>query len=522
MSAPAVVEARTLLATGREADRTAARRALEGWLRENPHDDEAVDLEAQILHEVGESGRAERLLDEYLRYYPHSTLAASRLAWLYRMTGRGEEAVAELRALLARDPDCERAHRWILDWLLADRQYDTAALAGAEAVRRFPDAPWAHLAHGRALAHQGRGEAACAALKAAHDLAPADEEIARALAELFLDQNQSARAHQLLAPLAANPTAAHATRLRAAEAAFRTGLIPQALQTLDTTLRDCTDEEQASETIEILQRYMGLRGLDDLLFDRVANSTLSDAMALAFLEFNGNRTNRGNIAKLYGLIANQPLRYPRTMARFLSTYHDAPLVPGTTERWVRANRAIIDQCTHLWGGVGAWHAARGKWAEAAAHLADWPMRPDVRPWMIYLRGRALEAIGDMDSANEQYRAALRLPPDHSEPATRARLAYNLMADGMAGAGAIIAAECSPAGKALAGIEELVRLLAVETVVEARKIPLSDEREQFVRDALERLRQLARQDARSDAGAVVRDFQRRLPGLLRPMDGDDEA
>src|SRR5690606_17433728 len=98
----------------------------EAELRADPDRYETLDLEAQALVRAGEAELALRLLDEYLRVYPECGEAAARLAWVHWQTEKREEALAEVRAALARDPANHAARRFLLQWLLETRDWEGA------------------------------------------------------------------------------------------------------------------------------------------------------------------------------------------------------------------------------------------------------------------------------------------------------------------------------------------------------------------------------------------------------------
>lgn len=492
-----------------------ARELLERELRENPGNAEALDLEVELLVEAGDTGRARRLVEEYLRYYPGSSLASSRLAWLLWKGGQKEEALAEVRATLARDPGHRRSRQWFMEWAAGLDRHDLVIEFAEAGLRETPDDPGLLLPLAVSYGKSGRGKEGRELLGQLLENDRENIEAARIHAELCLEGNQVREALDRLSPFLSRPDCPPGLLLGGAEAAFRANLPAQALESIERLVcdRTITDETFLAEVYHCMDRQMGSAGAEKYALEKLRGQAASDAFALTFLEAVGGKANRGRIADIFSAIKDAPSTYPRAMARFLSTYHSAPSLPGAVERWVRTHQQEIEENATLWGGVGAWHFARGRWQEAAEHLIRWWGRPGVKPWMLLLLGRSYEAQGRLADANEQYRHALTMEPDHSEVAIRARLAFNLAMEGMAGAGRIIIGECTPAGKELATVEDLLRMYAVETFAEAAPLREPANLQAVFSDALGHMRSLAKKDPYSDGSVVIRPFRGRCERLV---------
>lgn len=492
-----------------------ARQLLERELRDNPSNAEALDLEVELLVEAGDTGRAHRLVEEYLRYYPHCSLASSRLGWVLWKKGKREEALAEARASLARDPSHRRTRKWFLEWAEALGRHDLIVEITEAALRDSPEDVSLKLPLARAYAKSQRVQEAREALEEVLGREPENAEAAGALAELHLGQNQTQPAMDVLSPFLARADCPPALLLKGGEAAFRANLPAQALELIERLVcgEDAGDETFMAEVYACMDQQMGTAGAERYALEKLRAQAASDSFALSFLEAVGGRGNRGRIADIFSAIKDVPLRYPRTMARFLSTYHSAPSLPGAVERWVRTHQGKIEENATLWGGVGAWHFSRGRWEAAAEHLIRWYGRPGVKPWMLLLLGRAYEAMGRPADANEQYRHALTMEPDHSEVTLRSRLAFNLAMEGMPGAGKILIDECTSAGRELATVEDLLRMFAVETLVEAASIREPHNLQPLFADAVAHMRSLARKDPYTDGGGIIRAFRGRCERLL---------
>ncbi len=496
-------------------NRIEARQLAEGLLRADSGWYEPLDLEARILASGGEAKLAQRLLEEYTRYYPDHAEARSRLAWIHWNLGLREEAIAEARATLARHPGSTSARANLVDWMLdtgdnagaaalaeaglAQSPDDRALLSAmARAARRLRDEPRARRAYERLLANN-----------------PGDEDAARGFAEFLLDQNHSEEAVRFLEPFLQGEGSKPATLLRSADALFRSRRHPDALLIIQRLASDARgdSEEFQREVLDICLHNMGLVGSDQFAIEQLRSRRAVDSYALEMLERCGQRGNRGQVIEIYNVISVEPLRYPRAMARFLSTYSGQLLVPGAVSRWVAANRAAINSNAILWGGVGAWLMDKGKPAEVVAHLSAYEGRSGTKPWMLLILGIALESLGNGREACRHYRRALLMPPDHTELAVRSRLAFLLALEGMAATGHLIVLYCSESGKRVQTGDDTVRLLGVEALAVAAKLSSADEKRSLLDRALTEMQAIFRATPSPEARRVMQAFKARSIELL---------
>lgn len=506
----ALERAREILADER-GDVTEARRILEAELRADPDRYETLDLEAQALVRAGEAELALRLIDEYLRVYPECGEAAARLAWVHWQTEKREEALAEVRAALARDPANHTARRFLLEWLLETRDWEGARRGAEEALAVTPGNPDFLMILARSGAHLRNEKLARMAYGELIEMGHQPETVARAYGEFLLDMNHTGEAAKLLEPWLHSSDVEPTTLLRGADALFRSSQPQRALEVcrrIATDPRADKDEIQ-HDLLDMMHRNIGLTGTDEFAFEVIRSPGCVDSFGVELLERVGQRGNRGAVIRVFEVAGREPLHFPRTMARFLSTFYSQPLIPGTAGRWVAANHDAIERSATLWGGVGAWHVARGKWAAAAEHLSRYHGRPGVQPWMILLLGRALENLGDFNEACRHYRHALTLPPDHSEPGIRSRLAFLLALDDMASAGKLILLDCSEAGKKLTTAEDLLRMIAVEALSAIPRVALAADRDELLQQALGEMARVAREDPYAESPAILKRFRDKI-------------
>lgn len=470
MNAAGSIERIRQYADGDEPDRAEARRLAEAALRADPENADVLDIELELLAGFGEHDLAERLVSEFLLYIPHSLPVAERHAWLMWQRGLEEEAIAEMRALAMRRPECVRGRLWLLAWQSSREQWSAAEGVAKELLRmalKEEQELDARIGLAFAIAKQGRKEEARNAFAETSARFPESERAACHHAEILLDQNMAPQAADVIVPIASKPGAGPLALVRAMDACVRAKRRDEAIGFFDryAATFDGNEPSAAVAMLEWLKQLLGLEKADEHMLALMRRGAATDSIAVEFLERTGQRGHRGRLIEIFRLCGAQPRAWKRTMCRFLGTFHYAPLMPGTISRWVRAHAADIAAETLLWAGVGAWMIDRRRWREAEAHLATYPQRRDAEPWMILLYGTALDALGRRDDACTHYRNALDLPSDHSEAAIRTRLAMNLAAAGLAANGKLVLMDMSRRAKELQAVGDVIRTLAVSSLAD---------------------------------------------------------
>jgi len=491
-----------------------ARRLLESQLRAHPEAWEPLEAEVEVLVRLREDRLAERLLDEYIRCFPGHSNASARLAWVYWQQRRAEDAVAEISATTRRDPQCRQAWYWLAEWALEKQDWNGAAKAATAGLAACPDDARLHvlLAHAQLKTHQE--QQAETNLKRALELQPGDVEALDKLAQALTAQNRPGEACLLLEPAASLAEAPPALWLTAADAYFRANQPVRALPYLHRLWCSPTAENDALQrrAIELGQRSLGPQEFSRQAVDLVTRGQAHDSFAVESVELHG--ANQPVLNELWGATSRQPLRYPRALARLISTFHRS--IGGgaaTIQKWTQANQPVLHHCTHLWGAVGAWLFDMRRHREAADHLASWWQRRDARPWMVQIMARALETMGEDAAANAQYRAALQMPADHSEMGLRTRLAFNMALDGYAAAGHLIVMACSGSGKRQAATDDAMRALAVEALMKIERATDAADRVELLAEGVARVTEAMGRQGGEELRAIVGALRQRGGSLV---------
>jgi len=150
---------------------------------------------AVVYANLGQKDKAEAAYRQSIKIDPEFLPARMNFATLLNELGRNEEAAEHLRKVIEREPDYSQAH-YSLGLLLAEdeNKLTEAAQELGEAVRLEPDNAKMRYNYGLALQHLKKPVAAAEQLIAAAELSPGDRQILYALAVLFIQEQQYAKA----------------------------------------------------------------------------------------------------------------------------------------------------------------------------------------------------------------------------------------------------------------------------------------------------------------------------------------
>jgi tetratricopeptide (TPR) repeat protein len=490
-----------------------ARVLLEKQIRLDPNDFSPLDLEVDILFQQDEGALAQRLLEEYIRYHPQNADAAARLGWLLYKTEQIDEAMAELRATLARHPEHLKARLWLIEWLEQQTLYEEVITCCEKGFVYAPDQRDLLLYQGRAASKLKNPLKAKEAFHRLGKFFPNDEQAATAIAEHLTERNQCEEALNRLMPFVNEPDPDPATLYVYIKTSFRGRFYPHATRGMELLLslpkvKDCLLLRKA---LQLVFQNMGAKGGREFLMHTIHQGIVSDQGLLEFLSLAFENNDGPIFPPIFYYISHNPLLYQKSMyhclAEFTRYLPDAQVVSS----WVGGYQPLIEQETLLWGGVGGWMAYHKQWQAAVAHLSRYQGREGVTQSMLLVLGEALEELEQYEQANRHYRKALELPTDQAEVKIRSRLAFNLamedMAD-MAGAGHIIAVDCSEKGKSKAGPLDLIRLYAVEALATLGYLNTTEEKQNLLRETLGQMKTLLSKSDKARAVHLIRLFQQK--------------
>lgn len=425
----------------------AARAAIESALREHSESIDLLAEEVRILIAQRQTALAFRLVEEYIRCYPHNARAGALLATLLWDRGDREEAAAEVRAALAREPHLAEARESLIHWTMEmGRAPEALQLADAGLTLDATDTRWRH-ARANALFATNRsveGRTEFEALLAEHpNHLPAATDYLR----LLLMAKEAKPALAFLESMPEPLRAAPMIRRLALDAVLQVGDQTRAEAILSELCRDESVSEQSfhTTTLLLLARSLPQTTVDSILIGELRRAPVAEVFALALIDYLNSRRARQQLRDAFAVIGADPLRYPRAVARFLATAANA--LGSDISSWIAQYYPQIQQNTILWGGLGAYFVAAGHPRHAVDLLRDWQQRTDVQQWMLLVLARAHEILNQTAEMQRTCRAALLLQVDQSEVALRTKLAWSLALEGNTGSALIFVRDLPAAAAA---------------------------------------------------------------------------
>ena len=167
---------------------------------------------AYTLIEKGDATAAEEEWRTAIGLDPKFAPAYFALADLYELSGNPARAADAIAPLRTADPkalhvECRRA-----DLYFQADGYEIVILLTADALRREPDCPQAHLMRGIILSAAGKKDEALTELRLAHEKVPREEKFIFPLAQALGEAGKTDEALALVRPLSSTSKAAMRTR----------------------------------------------------------------------------------------------------------------------------------------------------------------------------------------------------------------------------------------------------------------------------------------------------------------------
>jgi tetratricopeptide (TPR) repeat protein len=128
-------------------------------LKENPKDNEAMRLHADLALEIGRAANGEQAVQEFQalqKQNPNDPFLEVQLGRAYRLNGDVPKAVEHFRAATTKRNTLVEPHLELADIDLAQRQFDDALQQIDEALRLQPNNPRGRLLHARVLMATGK------------------------------------------------------------------------------------------------------------------------------------------------------------------------------------------------------------------------------------------------------------------------------------------------------------------------------------------------------------------------------
>ncbi|PAU65079.1 hypothetical protein BZL41_07805 [Pseudomonas sp. PIC25] len=402
---PGEAEAWLLLA-GEDTDETAREEALRQALQREPR------------HEAGNG----TLLDLLLRSGRHEELRA----WLQvshwgdrppvglalygprslRAEGRGEEAIAELHALLERLPDSYPAWRELADQFELSEDFPGYVKAARQMVRLDPKSAVSHGYLGHALLLNRERDAAREAFLQAFRL-DSDYVFAGVNAyDLLLEQGDRSAARPILDQLLAG-SRAPVLALRALRLSLAMGDAALKREALERLCRDLDAEEHWDEVLTIITEPHKDADLRTVLEHALRDGCPHVAAARYWLQLEDSRWAPGSLQRAFRrmLPHDRDNRLARAMFDLLATRENSR---GLLQETLTNCSAAIRDDDQVWA-MASYALLGHDLFDALFHwMGDWRARPQAPSWGLsnlatgcYLRGRDNEGFAVAQAALER-------------------------------------------------------------------------------------------------------------------------
>lgn len=428
--------------------------ALREALRRAPRLSRAADLLAVILADAGRFDDALAACPPPEWRGPVPYTIAGRRAWVLERSGRLEDAIAAMRAILEDAPDYAWGRRMLCDWL--DRAGRPAEfLAEAEHLVREDPTTAIHFVY-RADARRLTGDGAGAREDYARSLAldPSNGYAAAELVESHLAAGDPDAAEEVLerarSVLSTADALAASTRIDAARGRWDDAL---------GGLLELTRERAPQPRLEAaLRAFAGGPHLEPALAlvearftdpDEDPDSPLAYAWARICEEAELDRSGR--------LLARRDTLGPRghlALAAALEQLGEARRGWTLAWLWLRHGR-WMGRIDALWGAFGYALHALGWMRACAFWMRDHAVRAGVRPWMLRNLVSAAWWHGRRQLAERAVAQALALPRDYTTDRHRV---WELLHRGLAGEPIDSDLDALQVGGSEQGILHLVRAL----------------------------------------------------------------
>lgn len=396
--------------------------ALDHAIALNPHCWDAYDLKARVL------AAAERYEDAIATCTPTQldtdlpVSLTARAAWIKYQQGRFDEAIEDMKAVVAQDPDYYAGWYNLTNWY---RQHDNIAAylpAAQQLVRLAPkDAiSWGY--QGDAKQKTGDRLGAKADFCKAFELDPEYTFAGSSLFDLELEGLETEEAANTLARLKEQDNDEFVLA-RAVQLAARQNNLKTASQTLEQLCIYPSDQEwPLRAAVDAMVEANWITQTQTILFDAFpqpdVNPKVGAYWVYCCLQLKQWQFCLKHLQKFHPqnpLHKQAFIRCARTLAhQDTSSYLMA---------FMQACRKALKSDTDTWGIMGYALSTRKEYRHTRKWLSDWQKRNDVKPWMLLNLVSSLWALQKIPKALSVSQYALTLPEDNSTPVHRLWLAF---------------------------------------------------------------------------------------------------
>ncbi len=491
-----------------------ARRLLEQEIRSEPNEYLPLDAEVEILVRNQDADLARQLLEEFLRWHPNTADASARLSWLMWEVGEREEAIAEVRATLARQPDHLGARLWLIEWMEEQRETEALRTVAEEGLKHHPLNNKLQMVWAATELRRGNANASIEIYREILSRDPDWMPALRALSLLLSRRKQHDEAVRLIGERAEKTDAGLKTLCCATEVFFQGTNVRQALEFAARAAnhKNGNSKEPQRKLVETIFRILRLEDSKPFVFELLESRGVCDEFASALVDHFAAVPDQQGFDRVLDTIAKHPAHFSSALENSL-TNHGAIWNRRFFDEWLKNRHNEITGNLRVWAAVGKWLFDRGDFQSAADVLQRGRNRKGVKPATLLVLGTALERIGRDSESNQVYRDALQLKTDGAESSIRARLAFNLAIDGYEATGHLILDDCTSEGKKLAEPDDLIRIFAVETFMTAHRLNDFHQLRELYAQTSEHMKRISQERPSPEAERLIHAYNQRWSYLL---------
>jgi tetratricopeptide (TPR) repeat protein len=380
--------------------------ALDRAIELNPRLGRAYDVKAEILANVQRYEEAIAACHAEVWEGNVPMFLRGRAAWVEAQRGNQDEAIEQMEAVVAEDPDYYWGWRNLADWYDARRDDENYLRAAEQMVRLTPDNPVAHAYLGEARLRTADRAGAKEAFKRAVAIAPDYPFAGLALVDAQMADGEFDEAAESLAALKEN-VGGDVPLQREIMLAVKRGDRETAVRALGEL---CCQESAGAHLFESAIREMVEAGweadVDRVLEAAMEAPEVNPEVGGLWIKRCVAREDWSCERKLEELLAEGDIGHQALLA-----YAEALGKKNKKQelaRVVAQHRELLRANTHSWAKIGSAFAEAKDFRTAVEWMNDYEDRPDVEPWMLINHALHLRVLGQVAEAFRVNKYALTI------------------------------------------------------------------------------------------------------------------
>jgi tetratricopeptide (TPR) repeat protein len=380
--------------------------ALDQAVALNPRCTEAYDLRAELL------ALKQRFDEALTACWPPAwdsqlpLILRGRAAWVEAQRGDLVEAIAQMRAVVAEDPDYYWGWERLADWYRQEGPPEEYSATAQMLVKLAPQSPTPHAYLGEARLRAGDRAGAKESFAKALELAPDFSFAGLHLVDLQLEDEEWDAAARTLEVLK-NHCDSEYVRWRELRLAVGRGDVGSAQHGLKRLYSDPrTPADWFNDAADLLVKAGWSAEAEAVLSEELAAPEMNPQAGAAWVHLLTSRGDWSCASRLDELLERGEIGR-RALVAYVTALARAQNQNGVRQ-CVRKYADVFRSHTWGWGNVGYALTHILDYPAGIDWLADWPEHPDAEPWMLINLVVALRGLGRAEEAYRVSQHALTL------------------------------------------------------------------------------------------------------------------